>query len=221
MKKPLILPDSPHLKDQMGDGRLHAPSAARNQEPIAEVLAQVLPERGDVLELASGTGQHICAFAARWPDLTWQPSDVEDERLHSIRAWGRAAGLANLRDVIRLDAVSGWGTLARGYDFIYVVNLLHLISDDQAAGVLTGMAGALKPGGRVMIYGPFSDNGTFRSEGDASFHASLRSEDAAIGYKDSQWVLSQLEGAGLCALTEQQMPANNLILQALKSSEAS
>ncbi len=217
MKKPLILPDSSHLKDQMSDGRLHAPSAARNQEPIAEVLAQILPERGDVLELASGTGQHICAFAARWPDLTWQPSDVEDERLNSIRAWGRAAGLENLRDVIRLDAVSGWATLSQSYDFIYVVNLLHLISDDQAAAVLVGMAGALNPGGRVMIYGPFSDNGNFRSEGDASFHASLCNQDAAIGYKDSQWVLSKLKGADLCDLSERQMPANNLILQAMKS----
>jgi len=212
MKKPLILPDSSHLKDQMGDGRLHAPSAARNQEPIAEVLAQILPERGDVLELASGTGQHICAFAARWPDLTWQPSDVEDDRLNSIRAWGREAGLANLRDVIRLDAVSGWGTLAQGYDLIYVVNLLHLISDDQAAAVLAGMAGALNPGGRVMIYGPFSDNGNFRSEGDASFHASLHSQDPTIGYKDSQWVRKQLENAGAQAISEVLMPASNLII---------
>lgn len=220
MKKPLILPDSPHLKDQTGDGRLHAPSAARNQEPIAEVLAQILPARGDVLELASGTGQHICAFAARWPDLTWQPSDVEDERLDSIRAWGREAELANLREAILLDAVGGWDALGKTYDFIYVVNLLHLISEDQAAAVLSGMAGGLNPGGQVMIYGPFSDNGAFRSEGDATFDASLRSQDPEIGYKDSQWVLSRLKVAGLKDLSERQMPASNLILHATVRSEA-
>jgi hypothetical protein len=39
-----------------------APSAERNKQPILEVLARVLPATGHVLEIGSGTGQHVTAF---------------------------------------------------------------------------------------------------------------------------------------------------------------
>lgn len=214
MKKPLILPDSPHLQDREADGRLHAPSAERNLAPIKEVLADLLPQGGDVLELASGTGQHIADFAATWPDLTWHPSDIVEERLVSIQAWREKVQLPNLQEVREFDAVTGWGALKGRYDFIYVVNLLHLIPDAAAASVLAGMAQALNPGGRMMVYGPFRDAGAFRSEGDAKFHASLTRQDASIGYKDAQWVREQMADAGLTDVSELLMPANNLILHA-------
>ncbi|WP_039017214.1 DUF938 domain-containing protein [Halocynthiibacter namhaensis] len=217
MKKPLVLPDSPHLKDVENDGRLNAPSAARNMPHIKAVLSDILPEQGNVLELASGTGQHIADFAAQWPGLTWHPSDVSEERHDSVRAWAAQAGLSNLRDVQAFDAISGWGDHPTRYDFIYVVNLLHLISTADAANVLAGMAGALKPGGRVMVYGPFRDHGAFRSAGDADFHARLTSQDPDIGYKDAHWVQEQLNLAGLVDPCEIKMPANNLILHARRA----
>jgi len=214
MKKPLVMPDSPYLKDRGSDGRLHAPSAERNLDPIKDVLAKILPVKGDVLELASGTGQHIVAFAAQWPGLNWQPSDVDAERLSSVQAWAGQLNLPNLRKVQRLDAVSGWADHSQKYDFIYVVNLLHLISSSDAACVVSGMANALNPGGQVMVYGPFLDRGQFRSEGDATFHANLISQDPEIGYKDADWVQDQFELAGLENAKGIKMPANNLILHA-------
>jgi hypothetical protein len=46
------------------DGRLDAPTFHRNHEPIWSAIGSFLETRtGDVLELGSGTGQHVTAFA--------------------------------------------------------------------------------------------------------------------------------------------------------------
>ena len=47
----------------------------RNKGPILEVLKQVLPAQGCVLEIGSCTGQHVVFFAPSFPELNWQPSD--------------------------------------------------------------------------------------------------------------------------------------------------
>jgi len=62
----------------------HAPATERNREPLLEVLREVLPASGTLLEIASGTGQHAAFFARAFPGLTWQPTDVEPEALESI-----------------------------------------------------------------------------------------------------------------------------------------
>ena len=86
--------------------RRSAPAAIRNREPIAEVLSEWLPDRGLVLEIASGTGEHAVHFAGRFPNLDWQPSDLHPDALSSIRAWREAAGLRNLREPLILDAAA-------------------------------------------------------------------------------------------------------------------
>ena len=63
-----------------------SPAAERNKQPIADVLARVLPPAGLVLEIASGMGQHAEHFARRFPSLTWQPSEPERETLLQLIA---------------------------------------------------------------------------------------------------------------------------------------
>ena len=81
---------------------LTAPTAERNKGPILTVLKRVLPKHGLVLEIASGTGQHVIHFAEGTPHLTWQPSDPDPELRASIRAWIAQSGLSNVRAPLAL-----------------------------------------------------------------------------------------------------------------------
>lgn len=206
----LRLPDSG--AETSADGRRHAPSAARNAAPILAVLRREAPAQGRLLEIASGSGQHAAEFAVALPGLDWQPSDVNPDNLTSIEAWRLASGAPNLRPPVVLDATApDWGDEWRGQDLILLVNLLHLISVPRVEKVFQGIAAALSPSGKALIYGPFLRNGMATSDGDAAFDASLRAQDASIGYKDLAWVQDQLAGLGLGVRVEP-MPANNLML---------
>ena len=191
-------------------GKLIAPSAERNLGPIRDLLVAIAPRKGRALELASGTGQQIVRYAQAFPGLDWQPTDLDPERLASIEAWRLAEGTENLRPPVALNAADpDWPERHGPADMILLVNLLHLISDAEAEAVLTGIARALAPGGTAFLYGPFLRDGTATSEGDARFHASLRAQDPAIGYKDLGWVRDRLAPLA-SSVTE--MPANNLML---------
>lgn len=206
----LRLPDSNAAVD--AQGRRTAPSATRNLASILKILGRYAPATGRVLELASGTGQQIAQFARAHPGLIWQASDRNADNLVSIRAWG--AGVDNLLPPIVLDAAQpGW---ARPQDLVIMVNLLHLISDRQAEVVLAESSACLTLEGSLLIYGPFLREGRATSEGDASFDASLRAQDPAIGYKDLAWVTGQLAQHGMLA-TAHEMPANNLMLCARRA----
>jgi SAM-dependent methyltransferase len=194
-------------------GRLYAASAASNCQPICEVLEQVAPKSGAALELASGTGQHVIAFAARLPWLTWQPTEPDAERRISIDAYAAEANLSNLRPAMTLDAVTpGWGAAQHGQSLIVLSNLLHLISVTEVQTLMSEAAQALRPGGRFVIYGPFMRGGELTSEGDEKFHESLVREDPKIGYKDDFDVLDMAIACGLTPVEVIEMPANNLTL---------
>ena len=123
------LPDMASVANSRGDARLYAPSAERNSVPIVKTIQRIAPKSGQALELASGTGQHIVKLASSLPNLSWLPSDVDEERLKSISAWTSAENLPNVKPPMYLDATeTGWAKSLPQFDFILLVNLLHLIS---------------------------------------------------------------------------------------------
>jgi len=217
MPRRLNLPDSASVAEARADGRLHAPSAARNISHIRELLAQYGPATGRALELASGTGEHVVALARHLPGLAWQPTDVDAARMKSIDAHASDADLPNLHPAIDLDATApDWSSAHGGQDLIVLVNLLHLISTPEARTLLSEAAAALAPGGVLFVYGPFLRDGEATSEGDAGFDASLRAQDPEIGFKDDWDVIDWLHGAWLELLAVVEMPANNLSIIARK-----
>lgn len=193
------------------NGKLVAPSATRNAAALEALLRDYAPAEGRALELASGTGQHVVVFARAFDTLHWQPSDLDPTRLRSIAAYIDENPAQNLLPPLSLDATEpGWGQRHGGFQLAVLVNLLHLISEDEARCLINETAQALSEGGMFVFYGPFKRDGALISEGDQQFDTKLRTHDPAIGYKDDRQIRRWLIEAGLTLIDTREMPANNL-----------
>ena len=205
------LPPTASVVVQSRDGRLSAPAAEKNAGPITELVKEYAPERGEALEIASGTGQHIVELAVVKPNLNWQPSDIDPLRIASIETWCKEYNLANVKSPVILNATElGWSSKFNRQEFILLVNLVHLISEDEAKILVSEISAALAPGGRSIIYGPFKRNNKLTSAGDQTFHQSLIKADPQIGYKNDAWMTAKFKDAKLELLKVVPMPANNL-----------
>ena len=205
------LPSTASVVHKTSGGQLHSPAAERNSAQIIELVRSSVPESGNALEIASGTGQHIVELAAAVPGLIWQPSDIDETRLSSIASRCLAKQLTNLLPPIRLDVTDkGWSALCPNQDFILLVNLLHLVSEAEVKAIISGISHSLAEDGRCVIYGPFMRNGVLSSSGDKAFHQSLIDADPDIGYKDDQWILELFQKHRLATINVIEMPANNL-----------
>lgn len=198
----------------MPDQRKFAPAAARNAEAIAAVLAERLPERGRALEIGSGTGQHVVAFAEAFPGIHWHPSDPSPVSRQSIAAWTEAAKLANVAAPADIDVRRpGWHTpWPDGFDVLYVANLIHIAPWAATLGLMAGAGALLRPGGLLAIYGCFKRDGVHISESNVAFDASLRREDPSWGVRDVAEVADAAAAEGLALDEIVAMPANNLTL---------
>ena len=205
------LPPTASVVVQSRDGRLSAPAAEKNAGPIIKLVKEFAPDRGLALEIASGTGQHIVKLAVVKPNLNWQPSDIDPLRIASIETWCKEYNLANVKSPVILNATElGWSSKFNRQKFILLVNLVHLISEDEAKILVSEISAALAPGGRSIIYGPFKRNNKLTSAGDQTFHQSLIKADPQIGYKNDAWMTAKFEEAKLELLKVVPMPANNL-----------
>jgi hypothetical protein len=196
----------------MDDLREHAPAAERNKEPILGVLRRILPKNGLVLEIASGTGQHVAWFAAHLTGLYWQPSEVERDRHGSIAAWTK--DMANVRPPLALNMLEDdWSTgVADAPDAIFNSNMVHIAPWAVCEGLMRGAGTLLAEGAPLVLYGPFRREGSHTSQSNAEFDFSLRSRDPSWGVRDLETVAAcaDLNGFDLEEIAE--MPANNLIL---------
>ena len=189
----------------------HAPAAARNREPILDVLREHLPADGLVLEIASGSGEHVVHFAEALPALDFQPSDPSDHARASIDDWARTLGLANVRPALSLDAESVSWPIERA-DAVLCCNMIHIAPWSAAAGLLAGAGRLLPLGGLLYLYGPYRRGGQHTAPSNQAFDRDLRARNPAWGVRDLEEVASAAgeNGFGPPAIVE--MPANNLSL---------
>ena len=186
-----------------------APAAERNKDPILGVLKQVLPNEGLVLEVASGTGQHVVHFAAALTTLTWQPSDCDESSNESIAAHVAASGLQNVAAPIMLDVcMEAWPV--SDADAIVCINMLHVAPWSAAEGLTRGAARVLDAGGPLILYGPYSRGGKHSAQSNAEFDAGLRRQNAEWGVRDLDDVTALAERHGFVLEHVIAMPANNL-----------
>ena len=197
-----------------GAEKRFAPASARNQEPILEALRQRLPETGRALEIASGTGQHVAAFAAAFPGLDWQPSDPDPDARSSIVAWTEHAGVKNVRPPLAIDVTRGswWSALKPGFDVVVAVNLLHIAPWEATCGLCAGAAALLSGNGLLAVYGAFARDGALIPESNVAFDADLRRRNPAWGVRDTRAVSEVAAKHGLTLADCLSLPANNLML---------
>jgi SAM-dependent methyltransferase len=188
-----------------------APAAARNREPIAAVLREVLPASGTVLEVASGTGEHAACFAALFPGLRWQPSDPDPQALASIRAWRAEVELANLLEPVRLDAsAEPWPVAAA--DALLCINMVHITPWAATAGLLRGAGRLLAAGAPLILYGPYRRAGVPTAPSNEAFDLSLKARDPQWGLREIEAVEAEAGCNGLRLERVFEMPANNVTI---------
>lgn len=193
----------------MTDYRRSAPHVARNAGPIGDVLAEILPERGMVLELASGTGEHILHFAREFPRLLWQASDPEPAALRSIEAWRAESGLFNLLPAISLDVRAVDWPVPRA-DTIVCINMIHISPWSATVGLMRGAGRLLGEGAPLYLYGPYRRGGVDTAPSNKAFDESLRARDPEWGLRDLEQVAAEAAKQGLQLDRIVEMPANNL-----------
>jgi SAM-dependent methyltransferase len=186
-----------------------APATGRNREPIAAVLREVLPKRGTLLEIASGTGEHAVYFAGLFPKLRWQPTDPDPDALESIRAWRAEAGAANLLEPLRLDASAETWPMAAS-EAILCVNMVHISPWAATEGLMKGAGRLLPKGGPLVLYGPYRRAGVATAPSNEAFDESLRARNPEWGLRDLEAVEAEAARHGLELERLVEMPANNL-----------
>ncbi len=204
----------------LADRCLDAPAFHRNHAAIRSVLLHLLGDKtGNVIEVGSGTGQHLVTFAAALPNLTWWPSDPSPSHRASIDAWGARCGLANIRRPIDLDAAASDWKLdeigrppSQGIDAILVINVLHIAPWPVSSGLMQAAARYLKPDGVLIVYGPFTKGGVHMAPSNAAFDAHLRQQNDQWGVRDSADLNAAATTNGLKLAEMLDMPANNTTL---------
>ena len=191
------------------DKRLVSPSAERNKEPIARLLARILPDRGIILEVSSGTGQHAVHFARAMPHLLWQPTERDADCLASIASWSAAQALPNVNAPLRLDVHDEVWPVAEAAAVV-CINMIHIAPAAATTALMRGAAKILSAGQVLFLYGPYRRQGQATAPGNAAFDQQLKAQNPAWGVRNLEDVayVAKAEGFDLCEICD--MPANNL-----------
>jgi SAM-dependent methyltransferase len=195
---------------------LTSAAAERNKDPILTVLETVLPASGRVLEIASGTGQHVCFFAAALPGIRWQPTEPDDALREAISIRLREAALTNVDPPIALDVLEPLWPLSGSFDAVLCVNMIHISPWSTTHALCRSAARVLGTRGLLILYGPYLENGT-AVQSNLDFDASLKRRNAEWGLRDLDEVTRVANAHGLQRKQIVRMPANNLTLVFAKS----
>lgn len=192
-------------------------AAERNKQPIADELAQLLPENARVLEIASGTGQHAVHFANRFPRMTWQPTEATG--LEQIELRRLECRLPNVLAPLQLDVLHEPWPVPAGFDALACINLIHISPWETTPALFAGAARHLTEDAMVVLYGPYRENGLHTAPSNEAFEGWLKSLDSRFGVRDLGEVEAAAARHGFTRVHLARMPANNLLLGFCRSGE--
>lgn len=188
-----------------------------NKQPILKVLKNELQGLTHVLEVGSGTGQHSVYFAPNLPDIQWQTSDVIGNH-PIIQAWHDSHPAPNLQAPLAFDLATDTIphpvglTTDKSYDAVFTANTLHIISWPLVQRLFELVGAVLPPNGKLIIYGPFNENGRYTSDSNRQFDISLRQRDSKSGIRHLEDIIDVAKNHHLTLHEQYVMPANNQIL---------
>lgn len=195
------------------DARQYAPATERNRKPILEVLTRVLSTGSNILEIASGTGEHAVFFASHLASCRWIPSDLNPLSRDSITAWKNANAVANLDEPMNIDVTqSSWIADAKEkkIDAIVNINMIHISPWKACLGLMAGASQILSTGDILYLYGPYKRNGEHTAPSNASFDRSLGDRNSEWGVRDLETVIEVATAENFQLQEVIEMPANNL-----------
>jgi SAM-dependent methyltransferase len=197
--------------EKQADGKWFIHSAERNKGPILDILARVLPSQGVVLEVASGTGQHVLHFAKALPGLAWQPSDPDPELRESIALRAKEQQLPNVNRPIDLDVTRLPWPLQTA-DAVVCINMIHVAPWSATLALLDGTKALLPTQHVLFLYGPYRRFGQHTSKSNEQFDSDLRAHDPEWGLRDLEAVSEAAASSGFVLAEVVEMPANNFSL---------
>lgn len=226
----------PWLINEAGaQARRHAPATLRNRDAICDVLRAHLPPNGTVLEIASGSGEHIVHFAQHMPALEWQPSDREPAALQSIAAWSTDARAGNILPPLLIDVahpdwpvenadamsristgpnsrVSDNSGAHQKFDACVCINMVHISEWGATLGLFRGCARLLTEQAPIILYGPYLEQGVETAASNLAFDQSLKARNPEWGLRHLDEVDRVASEYGFERASRHEMPANNLTL---------
>ncbi|MGD1714941.1 DUF938 domain-containing protein [Dapis sp. BLCC M172] len=194
------------------DARQYAPATERNRKFILEVLQRVLPPTGNILEIASGTGQHAVFFSSHLQPRQWFPSDPNPMLRDSIAAWQKHSPSDNLHPPLNIDAEeSVWEVEKEGIEITALVNInmIHISPWSACLGLIAGAGRLLPQDGVLYLYGPYK-LGQQTAPSNQAFDESLRFQNPEWGVRNLEDVVTEAKKEGLRFVEKVEMPANNL-----------
>lgn len=193
----------------LADGRIVSPSAERNKGPIAGILMRVLPAQGEVLEVSSGTGQHVLYFAEVMPHIRWQPTERDADSLKSIASWLRQTPPPNVNAPLRLDVHdASWP--AHDVAAVVCINMIHIAPASAAEALLRGAGNVVAPSGILFLYGPYRRQGRHTSPSNEAFDEQLKARNPEWGVRNLEDIAHLASTVGFELEQTHDMPANNL-----------
>ena len=197
------------------DHRLNYPAAIRNREAILELLERILPQSGTVLEIASGSGQHITYFAKQMDKLQWQPSDIDSSVFNSILAWTKHQKVEKrvLRP-INIDAQLDIWPINKIYDLsaILTINMVHISPWKATTNLFKNAAKYLTSEKTLFFYGPYKVNGHHTAASNEAFDKSLQSQNIEWGVRNLDDMIDLGQTNNFKVAETIKMPANNLAI---------
>ncbi len=170
---------------------------------------RVLPAQGDVLEISSGTGQHVLHFAEAMPHIRWQPTERDADCLTSIASWLAQTPTPNVNAPVYLDVHDAvWP--AHEVAAVVCINMIHIAPPSATEALLRGAGNVIARGGMLFLYGPYRRKGQHTSASNEVFDELLKAENAEWGVRNLEDVAYLAASVDLELEQAHDMPANNL-----------